>query len=96
MADNIEHLMLEQFRKLREHQEHMMGEIRELKIAVVALSHHKRGIEWAQEAHGEAIERLKGRLDRVERRLELSETEPTSPTGLSEDGSPYQPPSRRK
>jgi hypothetical protein len=41
MSDNIEHLILEQLRQLREHQEHMMGEIRELKIAVVALSHHK-------------------------------------------------------
>jgi hypothetical protein len=96
MSDNIEHLILEQLRQLREHQERMMGEIRELKMGFVSLNHHYRGVEWAQATHGEAIENVRKRLDRIERRLELSEPDPTSPTGLSESGTPYQPPPRQK
>lgn len=96
MADNIEHLMLEQFRRLDAKVDTMLDMIREMNVEMHAFRHHIRGNELDIDAHRNAIARLQSRVDRIERRLDLSESDPTSPTGLSEDGAPYQPPPRRR
>ena len=71
MADNIEHLMLEQFRQLRDHQERMMDELREIKTVLLATRFQQRSMELTQDAHGDGLDSVRRRLDHIERRLEL-------------------------
>jgi hypothetical protein len=73
VADNIDSLVLEQLRQLRAQNDRILDEIRVVKTELQALRHHSRGVELTQDGHHEDIARIKVRLDRIERRLELSD-----------------------
>lgn len=87
MADNIEHLMLEQFRHVRADIANMKEMIRELNREMHAFRHHVRGNELDIEANRNSLFGLQSRMERVERRLELS-GDPVPP-GLSEPKTRY-------
>jgi hypothetical protein len=89
MADTIEHLMLEQFRRVRE-------DIRQLTEAVgyihkqqLADRHGMRGMQLSLDSANELLTSLTGRVARIERRLEL--TDDPSPAGFADDSSPFEP-----
>lgn len=86
MTDKIEHLMLEQFRRLNEKVDAILLEIRQLKQSDLSTRHHLRGLELTDDAQRDGLEGLKLRVDRIERRLELSD-----PGGFSDDTPPYEP-----
>jgi len=75
MADEnkIEYLMLEQFRAVRSDIAKVAEDIRNLKTEITAVRHHVRGIEVQQDGHGDEIAGIKVRLERLERRLELTD-----------------------
>jgi len=71
MAENIEHLMLEQFRLIRSDIALLRDEVRGLKTEMVAVRMHVRGNELDVDTHRDSIAKLQSRVDRIERRLEL-------------------------
>ncbi len=73
MNDKIESLVLEQLRPMRTQNDRILDEIRGLKVEIMAIRHHQRGVELIQDAHHEDIASVKVRLDRIEHRLELTE-----------------------
>jgi ribosomal protein S15P/S13E len=89
MPDNIEHLMLEQFRLIRDRLDIISVQITELYREMHAFRHHVRGNELDIDANKNLLAHLTGRVDRIERRLELSD-DPQS-AGLADPGSPYDP-----
>ncbi len=89
MADSIEPLKLEQFRRVRE-------EIRQLAEAVgyihnqqLADRHGMRGMQLSLESAKDLLTSLTGRVARIERRLELSED--PIPAGFADVSSPFEP-----
>jgi peptidoglycan hydrolase CwlO-like protein len=84
MSDNIEHLILEQFRALRNQlatmQTEMRDEFSDVKHRINRLESSVAGIRREEAGTAEdiarqqaAIDQLKERIDRIERRLELRE-----------------------
>ena len=71
--DKIELLMLEQFRIIRGDIAKLADDVRGLKVEMIAVRHHVRGMELQQDGHHDDIAAMKTRLDRIERRLELAD-----------------------
>ena len=79
MADNVENLMLEQLKRFQATLESMQHDIRELKVrqsethsAVLALRRDHLG-DAETTAHMQMqMDRFQDRLDRIERRLDLT------------------------
>ena len=88
MTDSIEHLILEQFRALRNQieglQTEMRSEFSDVKHRINRLESSVAGIRRDEVGTAEDIarqqltlDRLKERIDRIERRLELTSMPPT-------------------
>jgi hypothetical protein len=69
--DNISHLMLEQFRLIRTQIDRVYEEVRALKVDVLSLRHSGRSRDLILDH--EDVAALKVRVDRIERRVELTE-----------------------
>ena len=85
MTENIEHLILEQFRVIRNQIEGLQTEMRNefgdvkhrinrLESAVAGIRRDEAGTAEDIARQQSTIDRLKERIDRIERRLELSES----------------------
>lgn len=85
MTDKIEHLMLEQFRRLRDDIAKIQVSLDNLRQGMQATRHHTRGLELTSDVHSDDIDDLRRRVDRIERRLDLNDP------GFSESPSPYEP-----
>lgn len=66
MNETVESLVLEHLRKLREGQDRMAEDIRDMKVRVTALEEGVAGIH-------RRMDRFEARLERIERRLELAD-----------------------
>jgi chromosome segregation ATPase len=73
MSDSIEHLMLEQFRKLDDKVDRLTEMMREMNVEMHAFRHHVRGNELDIDANRTTVTRLQNRIERIERRLELAD-----------------------
>jgi hypothetical protein len=71
--DNISHLMLEQFRLIRTQIDRVYDEVRALKVDVLSLRHSGRSRDLILDQDHEDVAALKVRVDRIERRVELTE-----------------------
>jgi hypothetical protein len=71
--DNISHLMLEQFRLIRTQIDRVYEEVRALKVDVLSLRHSGRSRDLILDQDHDDVAALKVRVDRIERRLELTE-----------------------
>lgn len=91
--DKIEHLMLEQFRRLDAKVDRILEAMRVMHDDALSLRLHVRANTRDIDAQRDTLANLTLRLDRVERRLELSDG-PTA--GLAEDRQPYDPGAPKK
>jgi hypothetical protein len=71
--DNISHLMLEQFRLIRAQLDRVYEEVRAVKVDVLSLRHSGRSRDLILDQDHDDVAALKVRVDRIERRLELTE-----------------------
>jgi hypothetical protein len=71
--DNISHLMLEQFRLIWTQIDRVYEEVRALKVDVLSLRHSGRSRDLILDQDHDDVAALKVRVDRIERRLELTE-----------------------
>ena len=88
MNDNVEHLILEQFRALRNQIEGLQTEMRNefgdvkhrinrLESAVAGIRRDEAGTAEDIARQQSTLDQLKERIDRIERRLELTSLGPT-------------------
>lgn len=89
MTDNIEHLMLEQFRRVRD-------DIQKLAVATNCIHTQQladrltlRSIQTSLDGNSDLLTALTARVARIERRLELSGD--PAPFGLAGESSPFEP-----
>ena len=73
MTDNVENLVLEHLRAIRADMARMAEDVRGLRTEMMSVRHHVRGLELAQDADHDGLASVKVRLDRIERRLELTD-----------------------
>ena len=73
MTENVENLVLEQLRAIRGDMAKMDGKIDTLGAEMRAMRQLMSGVMTLQEHDHSDIAELKGRLDRIERRLELTD-----------------------
>lgn len=85
MTDKIEHLMLEHFRRLRDDIAKVQTAIDGMRQDMQAERHHIRGLQLTSDVHADGLDDLRRRVDRIERRLELSDP------GFSESSTAYEP-----
>jgi hypothetical protein len=71
--DNISHLMLEQFRLIRTQIDRVYEEVRALKVDMLSLRHSGRSRDLILDQDHDDVAALKVRVDRIERRLELTD-----------------------
>lgn len=79
MTDNVDHLLLEPLKAIRNDMSEIRADIREVKMRLgqleIGVAGVRREIAHAEEGDaisGVRIDRLQERLERVERRLEIS------------------------
>jgi hypothetical protein len=82
MADNIEHLMLEQFRRLGTKVERLLDAVKYIHNQQLADHHLIRSLQTSLDGSNELLTPLTARVAHIERRLKL--TGDPVPTGLSE------------
>lgn len=85
MTEGADNLVLELLRAMRADMARMAEDVRSLRVEMQATRHHTRGLELTSDVHSDGIDDLRRRVDRIERRLDL--TDP----GFSESPSPYEP-----
>ena len=82
MANNIEHLMLKQFRRLDAKVESVLEAVRYIHTQQLADRHTMRGMQVSLDGANELLSSLTARVGRIERRLDLA-TDPV-PVGMGE------------
>lgn len=73
MPKEPSNLVLTHLRKIDQNVVKLVEDLGELKTAVVALDGHMASFHVQVAGHSSELDRLKARLDRIERRLELSD-----------------------
>ncbi|MEO0983405.1 MAG: hypothetical protein AAFX03_12225 [Pseudomonadota bacterium] len=73
MNDETSNLVLEHRRAMREWQTGADQYFKDIIVRLSAIEHHIAGLSMTDAQHGGEIDRIKARLDRIEKRLELSE-----------------------
>jgi archaellum component FlaC len=73
MTDDVENLVLEHLRAIRADTSGLKDEIRGARSEITALRHQMHGMNTLVEQCLEDIGTIKVRLDRIERRLDLTE-----------------------
>lgn len=71
MNEKVENLVLEQLRQMRSKMDQVYDAVQTLNIEMHAFRHHLRGNELDIDTHRDSIAKLRSRIDRIERRLEL-------------------------
>jgi hypothetical protein len=71
--DHLSHSMLEQFRVIRAQMDRIHDDVRSLKIELLSLRHSTRSRDLIQDQHHDDPASLRSRVDRIERRLELTD-----------------------
>jgi hypothetical protein len=89
MADNIEHLMLEQFRRVREDIAKLTDAVHYIHKQQLSDRLLLRSLQTSLDANSDLLTGLTARVSRIERRLELSDD--PMPTGLAEETHPFDP-----
>jgi outer membrane murein-binding lipoprotein Lpp len=94
--DNVHNLTLDLLRKVDRKIDFLTTAVHELNREMHAMRHHVRANELDIEANRNLVASLTTRVDRIERRLELSDG-PSTPSGFAEELPPYSaPPTRRE
>ena len=73
MADNVENLMLEQFRRLSAKLDGMALDIGDIKLRMTSLEQGQSTLTTMYANQSRRIDRIEERLSRIERRLDLVE-----------------------
>jgi hypothetical protein len=73
MNENVEHLMLEHLRVIRADMGSMKEEMSGMRAEMLIIRQHMAGLLGGQTLQDAEIANLKVRLDRIEKRLELTE-----------------------
>jgi tetrahydromethanopterin S-methyltransferase subunit G len=74
MAEEPNNIVLEHLRKIDRKVERVAEDVVEIKTAVIALDGHMASFHVQVAGHSSELDKIKTRLDRIERRLELSDT----------------------
>jgi hypothetical protein len=73
MSEETTHLVLEHLRHIRTKVDTLVGDMGEVKTTVVALDGHMASFHLQVAGHSSELDRIRARLDRIERRLELTD-----------------------
>jgi len=73
MQKEPSNLVLAHLRKIDQNVGKLVDDVSEVKTTVVALDGHMASFHVQVAGHGAELDRIKARLERIERRLELSE-----------------------
>jgi hypothetical protein len=73
MTDDVENIVLDQLRAIRTELARVADDVRGLRTEMMSVRHHVRGLELAQDVDHGDIATIRSRLDRIERRLELTD-----------------------
>jgi archaellum component FlaC len=74
MTDNVENILLEQFRRLNVRMDKKDAEDIEKAMRLSSIDDHMAGMMMSVSGINSRLDRIEERLGRVERRLELTET----------------------
>jgi predicted nucleic acid-binding Zn-ribbon protein len=74
MAREPNNIVLEHLRKIDRKVDKVADDIGEIKTTVIALDGHMASFHLQVAGHSSELDRVKARLDRIERRLELSDS----------------------
>lgn len=86
MAEEADDLVLELLRAMRGDMSRIADDLKALRVEMQAGRHHVRGLELTPDVQFDSLAELRKHVDRIERRLELSD-----PAGFSDDTPPYEP-----
>ncbi len=75
MADNVENLILEQFRRLDQRLARMEDDMSDVKLRLTATEEHLGSLMISVAGVNARLDKLDSRVQRIERRLDLTETE---------------------
>lgn len=73
MADNVEHILLEQFRRLNQRLDKKDVEDLEKSMRLSSIDDHLAGLMMSVSGINNRLDRLEERVGRIERRLDLAE-----------------------
>ena len=73
MSDNVEHILLEQFRRLNARFDKFELEIIDLKMRASSVDEHLGGIMMSVSGINNRLDRIDERVGRIERRLDLTD-----------------------
>jgi len=73
MADNVEHILLEQFRRLNERLDRKDVEDLEKSMRLSSIDDHLAGLMMSVSGINNRLDRMEERVGRIERRLDLTE-----------------------
>ncbi|MDX3901856.1 MAG: hypothetical protein QHC40_15285 [Sphingobium sp.] len=74
MSDNVEHLLLEHFRRLNQRMDKKDMEDLDTKMRLTSIDEHLAGVKMSVAGINSRFDRLEERVGRVERRLDLTES----------------------
>ncbi|MFY9350429.1 hypothetical protein [Sphingobium sp.] len=74
MTDKIEHLILEQLRRLDQRLDNMESDMSDIKLRMTATEEHLASIMMSVAGINARMDKLDNRVGRIERRLDLTET----------------------
>lgn len=75
MADNVESLILEQFRRLNQRLARIEDDTADVKLRLTATEEHLGSLMMSVAGVNARLDKLDSRVQRIERRLDLTETE---------------------
>lgn len=74
MADETQNIVLEHLRHIRGRVDHLSDEMRNMNVRMAAIEGHMASLVTGGVGQNSEIDRLKRRVDRIELRLELTDT----------------------
>jgi archaellum component FlaC len=75
MAENLEHIIFEQFRRLDQRLARMEDDLGDIKLRVTTTEEHLGSMMMSMAGVNARLDKIDGRVQRIERRLDLTETE---------------------
>jgi division protein CdvB (Snf7/Vps24/ESCRT-III family) len=75
MTDNVESLILEQLRRLDQRFARMEDDMGDVKLRLTATEEHLGSLMMSVAGVNARLDKIDGRVQRIERRLDLTETE---------------------
>ena len=73
MADNIENLILEQFRRLDQRLENIENDMGDIKMRIHAVEDHVSTLVMSVTGINHRLDRIENRVSRIEKRLDLTD-----------------------